>query len=59
MRLLLGPGRVMPAESDRRSIEIVDFVTFDDLQRRVREGLEAWYDWLRREAAAVSDAVFS
>lgn len=29
------------------------------LSARTGEGLEAWYDWLRREAAAVSDAVFS
>ncbi len=29
------------------------------LSARIGEGLEAWYDWLRREAAAVSDAVFS
>lgn len=29
------------------------------LSARTNEGLEAWYDWLRREAAAVSDAVFS
>ena len=29
------------------------------LSARAGEGLEAWYDWLRREAAAVSDAVFS
>ena len=29
------------------------------LSARTGEGLEAWHDWLRREAAAVSDAVFS
>jgi hydrogenase nickel incorporation protein HypB len=29
------------------------------LSARTGDGLEAWYDWLRREAAAVGDAVFS
>jgi hydrogenase nickel incorporation protein HypB len=29
------------------------------LSARTSEGLEGWYDWLRREAAAVSNAVFA
>ena len=30
-----------------------------ELSARTGEGLEGWYAWLRREAAAVRDAVFS
>lgn len=53
--LLMGPGRAQPAPGDRERLEIIPFVTFDDLHRLVRErvasrGLDALI-----HAAAVSD----
>jgi hydrogenase nickel incorporation protein HypB len=46
-RAIANPAQVNPA------------ITALTLSARTGEGLEAWYDWLRRKAAAVSDAAFS
>jgi phosphopantothenoylcysteine synthetase/decarboxylase len=52
VRVLLGPGRICPTEADRRRLEIVDFVTFDDLHRLVRGSLgEDRFDALLHTAA--------
>jgi hydrogenase nickel incorporation protein HypB len=34
-------------------------ITALELSARTGEGIDGWYAWLRREAAAVGDAVFS
>lgn len=53
--LLLGPGRVQPTAEDRERMEVVPFVTFDDLHGLVRERVGSrGYDALIH-AAAVSD----
>src|SRR5438128_757620 len=50
--LLLGQGRICPAAEDRRAIEIIDYVTFDDLHGLVRERLASHrYDALLHTAA--------
>ncbi|MBI3909612.1 MAG: phosphopantothenoylcysteine decarboxylase [Armatimonadetes bacterium] len=50
--LLLGPGRVCPRPGDRRRLRIVDYITYDDLQRLLREELTARrYDAIVHSAA--------
>ena len=41
------------------AVQVNRTITVMKLSSRTGEGLEAWYDWLRREAATVGDAVFS
>jgi phosphopantothenoylcysteine decarboxylase/phosphopantothenate--cysteine ligase len=53
--LLLGPGRALPLPADRRIIEIIDFITFDDLQRLVRHHLASGRHEAMLHTAAVAD----
>jgi phosphopantothenoylcysteine decarboxylase/phosphopantothenate--cysteine ligase len=53
--LLMGPGRCLPSEHDRERLEVVDFVTFDDLHRLVREHVGSRAYGALVHAAAVSD----
>ncbi len=41
------------------AVRVNPTITVLKLSARTGEGLESWYDWLRREAATVRDAVFS
>jgi phosphopantothenoylcysteine synthetase/decarboxylase len=53
--LLLGPGRLWPSHAQRERIEIVDFVTFDDLLRLVRERVGSRRYQAMLHTAAVAD----
>lgn len=41
------------------AVQVNPAITVLKLSARSGEGLEAWYDWLRREAASMRDSVFS
>ena len=41
------------------AVEVNPAITALELSARTGEGLDAWYAWLRREAAAVAEAAFS
>jgi hydrogenase nickel incorporation protein HypB len=48
-----------PERALANALQVNPSISSIRLSARTGEGLERWYDWLRREAAAVGDAVFS
>src|SRR5262245_23800937 len=53
--VLLGPGRACPTDADRRSLRILDYVTFADLHGLVREHVGARRYAAMLHSAAVGD----
>jgi hydrogenase nickel incorporation protein HypB len=46
------------ARAIANAVEVNPDITAIQLSARTGEGLEAWYEWLRRESAAVGDVAF-
>lgn len=47
------------ARATANAVEVNPAITALELSARTGEGLDAWYAWLHREAAAVAEAAFS
>jgi hydrogenase nickel incorporation protein HypB len=48
-----------PARALANALKVNPSIASIPLSARTGEGLDAWYDWLRRELARVSDQAFS
>ena len=48
-----------PARAVANALKVNPSIASIRLSARTGEGLDAWYDWLRRELARVSDQAFS